>query len=55
MRSSKIVVVGAGSASFGSKTLGDIFSRPELAGSELWLVDVNETAVDLMWQPGMGE
>jgi alpha-galactosidase len=50
MRSSKIVVVGAGSASFGSKTLGDIFSRPELAGSELWLVDVNETAVDLMWQ-----
>lgn len=50
MRNSKIVVVGAGSASFGSKTLGDIFSRPELAGSELWLVDLNETAVDLMWQ-----
>lgn len=50
MRSSKIVIVGAGSASFGSKTLGDIFSRPELAGSELWLVDINESAVDLMWQ-----
>ena len=50
MRSSKIVIVGAGSASFGSKILGDVFSHPELAGSELWLVDVNESAVDLMWQ-----
>jgi alpha-galactosidase len=48
MRNVKIVVVGIGSASFGPKTLGDIFTRPELAGSELWLVDINPDALEWM-------
>ena len=50
MRNVKIVVVGIGSASFGPKTLGDIFARPELSGSELWLVDINPEALTPMGQ-----
>ena len=45
MRNIKIVIVGIGSASFGPKTLGDILARPELSGSELWLVDIAEQAL----------
>ena len=45
MRNVKIVIVGIGSASFGPKTLGDILARPELSGSELWLVDIAEQAL----------
>lgn len=37
----KIVLVGAGSAQFGFGMLGDIFSCPALAGSEVALVDIN--------------
>jgi alpha-galactosidase len=48
MKSVKIVVVGIGSASFGPKTLGDILSRPELAGSALHLVDINPEALSKM-------
>lgn len=47
-RNVKIVVVGIGSASFGPKTLGDIISRPELAGSSLCLMDLNADAADSM-------
>jgi len=36
----KIVLIGAGSASFGSRTIADFVLTPELAGSQLWLVDV---------------
>ena len=46
----KIVVVGIGSASFGPKTLGDIVSRSELAGSTLCLVDIDADALELMGQ-----
>jgi alpha-galactosidase len=38
----KIVVIGAGSASFGLSTLGAILRTPELKGSELRLIDKNE-------------
>ncbi len=48
MKNVKIVIVGIGSASFGPKTLGDILARPELAGSELWLVDIREEALKPM-------
>jgi len=37
----KIVLVGAGSAQFGFGMLGDVFSCPALAGSEIALVDIN--------------
>jgi alpha-galactosidase len=46
----KIVVVGIGSASFGPKTLGDIFSPSELAGSTLCLVDIQAESLELMGQ-----
>lgn len=42
MRETKIVVVGAGSASFGLNNLRDAFQSTHLRGSELCLVDVNE-------------
>jgi alpha-galactosidase len=41
MRRAKIVVIGAGSASFGLTNLGAILRTPELRGSELCLVDLN--------------
>ena len=50
MRSVKIVVVGAASASFGPKTLADVLACGELGGSELWLVDLDQAALDLMWR-----
>jgi alpha-galactosidase len=37
----KVVVIGAGSASFGLVNLGAILRHPKLNGIELWLVDVN--------------
>jgi alpha-galactosidase len=42
MRSSKIVLIGAAGASFGPAMIGDALLTPELRGSELWLVDVDE-------------
>lgn len=46
---SKIVLIGAGSASFGPAMLNDIaLSARELAPCEVWLVDTNEQALLLM-------
>lgn len=42
----KIVVIGAGSASFGLVNLGAILRTPELKGSELCLVDINKEGVE---------
>jgi alpha-galactosidase len=42
----KIVLVGAGSAQFGLGMLGDIFSSSKLKGSEVTLLDINETALN---------
>jgi len=45
----KIVIVGAGSASFGPAILGDLFAQADdLRGSEIWLVDINAESLDLM-------
>ena len=43
---SRIVVIGAGSASFGLSTLGALLLRPELRGSELCLVDVDAQGLE---------
>ncbi|NCB02634.1 MAG: alpha-glucosidase, partial [Spirochaetia bacterium] len=42
----KIVLVGAGSLQFGYGMLGDIFNSPVLKGSEITLLDINETALN---------
>lgn len=44
-RTVKIVLIGAGSASFGLGTLRDIVQSPELTGSQVALVDLNRQAV----------
>lgn len=41
-----IVVIGAGSASFGLSTLGAILRTPELKGSELHLIDKSEEGLE---------
>jgi alpha-galactosidase len=41
MKKTKIVAIGAGSASFGLTNLGAIIRTPELAGSELALCDID--------------
>ena len=43
----KIVLIGAGSAQFGYGTLGDIFQSKTLAGSEIVLHDINPKALAL--------
>ncbi len=48
MKRTRIVVIGAGSASFGLANLGAILRTPELSGSELCLVDVNEAGLALI-------
>jgi alpha-galactosidase len=48
MKQTKIVVIGAGSASFGLANLGAILRMPELAGSELCLVDIKEAGLALV-------
>lgn len=47
-RPSKVVLIGAGSASFGLGSLRDFVQTPELKGSTLALVDINEQAVKTM-------
>ncbi len=42
----KIVVIGAGSASFGLSTLGALLQKTELRGSELRLIDINEKGLE---------
>ncbi|WP_169238443.1 family 4 glycosyl hydrolase [Candidatus Roseilinea sp. NK_OTU-006] len=47
--STKIVVIGAGSVSFGPAILRDLFAfAGDLRGSEIWLVDINAEALDVM-------
>ncbi|HWQ29339.1 MAG TPA: alpha-glucosidase/alpha-galactosidase, partial [Dehalococcoidia bacterium] len=38
----RIVAIGAGSTVFGVEFVRDVFQQPELRGSELWLVDLDE-------------
>ncbi|MCG3196972.1 MAG: hypothetical protein HUU16_06240 [Candidatus Omnitrophica bacterium] len=46
MKSPKIVVIGAGSASFGLSVLGKLLLEPVLAGSRLCLVDLNAEGLE---------
>ena len=39
----KIALIGAGSTVFAKNLIGDILSFPELAGSTLSLMDIDET------------
>jgi len=45
-----IVLIGAGSAQFGLGTLGDIFQSEKLKGSAITLLDINEKALDVVYQ-----
>ncbi len=44
----KFVVIGAGSLSFGTMTVRDLMEAPELKGSEIVLVDLNQERLDRM-------
>ena len=44
----RIVVIGAGSYSFGTMTIRDLMKAPELKGTALVLVDINEKRLDRM-------
>ena len=44
----KVVIIGAGSAVFGLKALASIIRSERLHGLELWLVDIDEPALELM-------
>ncbi len=44
----KTVAIGVGSLSFGVELLRDIYQTPELKSSELWLVDLEEAALQQM-------
>src|SRR5450759_1116325 len=44
----KIVLIGAGSASFGLNTLGALMRSKRLRGSQIALVDRNKTALDIV-------
>jgi alpha-galactosidase len=45
----KLVIIGAGSVSFGPSILGDLFSYAEkLRGAEVWLVDTNAESLSVM-------
>jgi len=46
MRPTKIVLIGAGSASFGLGTIGDIINTPGFEGSAVTLVDINREALE---------
>lgn len=46
MSTVKIVIIGAGSSSFGPTTLATIINHPHLRGSELALVDLNAEALE---------
>jgi len=48
MRPTKVVVIGAGSASFGPGIISDILLNPEMKGSTLALVDKNEQGLELI-------
>ena len=40
----KITIIGAASTTFGPKVLRDILNHPQIGGSKLRFVDVNEEA-----------
>jgi alpha-galactosidase len=46
----KIVVIGAGSASFGENTLSALLRSPKLKGSTLALVDRNSRSLDIVYR-----
>ncbi|MGQ9681050.1 MAG: alpha-glucosidase/alpha-galactosidase [Anaerolineae bacterium] len=46
----KIAIIGAGSVTFARRLIQDVLSVPELAGSELALMDINEQYLDLVAQ-----
>jgi alpha-galactosidase len=47
---SKIVIIGAGSVSFGPAIINDLLLHIKtLAGSEVWLVDINADALEVMY------
>jgi alpha-galactosidase len=48
MRTTKIILIGAAGASFGPAMIGDALLTPELRGSELWLVDVDEARLGVV-------
>jgi alpha-galactosidase len=50
MKPTKIVVIGAGSASFGLNTLSALMNSPRLAGSQIALVDRDSQSLDRMYQ-----
>ena len=45
----KIVLIGAGSASFGPPTLNDIYQSRVLHGSTISLVDINEEKLNKVY------
>lgn len=45
----KIVLIGAGSASFGPPTLSDMFQSDVLAGSTITLVDIDEEKLNIVY------
>jgi len=53
MREPKIVIIGAGSMSFGLPTFRDIFSCKDLQGATLALVDLNADNLELMYNLAM--
>ena len=50
MRTTKIVLIGVGSLSFGLRMFQDIFISKDLEGSTLSLVDLNEESLERMYQ-----
>ena len=48
MRATKVVVVGAGSASFGPRIIADVLTHPDLKGSTLSLVDIAQKGLRLI-------
>ncbi|MCJ7823210.1 MAG: hypothetical protein MUQ26_09085, partial [Armatimonadetes bacterium] len=48
MRSTKVVIIGAGSADFGPGMLGDVLANPEFRGSTLSLVDIDQERLGLV-------
>ncbi len=45
----KFVIIGAGSAQFGCGMLGDIFATEAFKGSEITLLDINQAALDKVY------
>lgn len=46
----KVAVIGAGSFSFGTMTVRDLLEAPEMRGSEIVLVDLDEERLDRMYR-----